>query len=193
MQQWVIGNLSSCTINLVIIDEIEKASSDVLQGIERLLETLEIIRLNSTRVIVMLLSSSGGIQMNKFVYSYVTNGGERDAIKSSDILNALEGTDAEWYLSMHARGLIDSVVPFLPLEKRHVARCIEEDIEKKHDMCANPHIVAKVMGELTFFPSNDPLFAAAGCRKVGTKVDLVIDSIESRHSYYTTGGKHEDL
>ena len=191
VQNWVIGNLSSCAINLVIIDEMEKASNDVLQGIEMLMNKLNIIRLNSTRVIALLLSSSGGIHLNKFVYNYIANGGQRETL-SSDMLKVLEGTDAQWYLSMQERGLIDSIVPFLPLEKRHVARCIEQDIEKKYDTCANPHIVAKVMKELTFFPSNDPVFSTAGCRKVGTKVDLVIDSVESRHSYYTTN-KHQEL
>ena len=65
-----------------------------------------------------------------------------------------------------------------------LARCVEKDIETKHDTCANPHIVAEVLKELTFFPQENPVFSSAGCRKVGTKVDLVIDSIESKHSYY---------
>ena len=184
LQNWVIGNLSSCAINLVIIDEIEKASDDVLQGIELLLEKFVKLRLNSTRVIVLLLSSSGGTQINKFLYHHISNALERESITSLDILKVLEATEAQWFLSLHARGLIKSIVPFLPLEKRHVARCVEKDIETKHDTCANPHIVAEVLKELTFFPQENPVFSSAGCRKVGTKVDLVIDSIESKHSYY---------
>ena len=183
LQDWIIGNFSSCAVNLVIIDEIEKAPNDVMEGIEGLLERFEKLRLNSTKIIVLLLSSSGGKEINKFLYNYISNDLKRESVTNLDILTALKSTEADWFLSLHERGLIESVVPFLPLEKRHVAKCIEEDIDNKHNTCASPHVVAKVLDELTFFPQNDPVFSSAGCRKVGSKVDFVVDSIESGHLY----------
>lgn len=186
LQDWVLGNLSFCAINLVVIDEVEKATDNLRLGIENLLEKFDEMQLNSTRVIVLLLSSEGGIHINNLVYSHISGGGHRESLSSANVLEALKDKDAiEWFLSLRSRGLIDDIVPFLPLEKRHVARCIEQDIEHKHSTCANPHVVQEVMDELAFFPPNGPLFSTAGCRKVGTKVDLVVDSFESRHSYYT--------
>ncbi len=186
VQEWMFRNLSSCAVNLIVVDELEQASDEVLQGLESVLERFTTLRLNSSRIIVVLISSSGGVQINKLVYDHIVAGESRETLKVSDFSGALSESQAQWYLTMKFRGFIDQVIPFLPLEKRHVAQCVEQDIENKFNTCANPHVVADVLDELTFFPSENPLLSSAGCRKVGTKVDLIMESKDLRHRLYTS-------
>ncbi len=184
LHNWIFRNLSSCAINLVIFDELENASEAVVKGIERVLTDLKELRLNSTRIVVVLISSSGGTHINSLVYDHFRTGISREDIRTANVLESLKATEAaQWVLNLHSEGLIDEVVPFLPLERKHVAQCIELDVETKRETCANPHVVAQVLNELEFFPQDDPLYSVAGCRRVGTKVDLVLEAVESGHLF----------
>ncbi len=185
LEKWMKGNFSTCSINLFVLDEVDKASHEIIDALEELFGRFRNATLTSSRVIVLLLSNTGSRYINNYVHDVIQDGGTWESITHDSIISDIETSsdnELKWYLSLHKKGLIHDIVPFLPLGKKHVAKCIEKDIEEKHETCANPDVVAQVMDELTFFPTENPYFSRSGCREVGFKVDLVINAIESGHT-----------
>jgi hypothetical protein len=68
--------------------------------------------------------------------------------------------------------VIDFVIPFLPLERQQVAKCIEAELTQRNHL-ALPHIIDDVLAHVSFYPADTKLFAKTGCRKVAYLVDLV--------------------
>jgi len=91
-----------------------------------------------------------------------------------------------WHSSLIDRNLITAFVPFLPLERKHVKLCIEDDLRHKN-YPVTKDVVNKVADILPYFPPGVNLFAASGCKRVSQKVDLVMDSqydeYSSRYKY----------
>ena len=80
------------------------------------------------------------------------------------------------HASIIDRSLIDVYVPFLPLEQSHVRQCVEKELEdrnvEKTRIASN--FVDQVVGELSFWPLETKVFASAGCKRVGQKVDELL-------------------
>lgn len=66
--------------------------------------------------------------------------------------------------------LIDHYVPFLPLEKKHVEKCIRAEFKRfiKHDV--NDKQVQAVMNYVVFDKSG--LFTTSGCKRLQKKVEF---------------------
>ena len=84
------------------------------------------------------------------------------------------------HASIIDRSLIDVYVPFLPLEQSHVRQCVEKELEdravQKTRIASN--FIDQVVSELSFWPSDTKVFASAGCKRVGQKVDeLLYDAL----------------
>ena len=74
--------------------------------------------------------------------------------------------------------LVDWYVPFLPLERKHVANCV---IAEAHQQ--NTTIVLKkdeidaILNELVFFPNDVQVYSATGCKTVSPKVDIFLHDL----------------
>jgi len=77
--------------------------------------------------------------------------------------------------------LISAHVPFLPLERGHVLRCIREEISSK-DIISRitiEKITQQVMSELPFKPSKEqPIFSSSGCKRIYEKVNLALEDFD---------------
>jgi len=79
-----------------------------------------------------------------------------------------------WHSTLIDRNLITAFVPFLPMERKHVKMCIEDDLRyKNHEVTED--ILNKVADALPYYPPDAKLFAASGCKRVSQKVDLLLD------------------
>lgn len=78
---------------------------------------------------------------------------------------------------MIEKNLITAFVPFLPLERRHVKQCVQDDLIAKK-LPVTTEIIDKVARELTYWPSDKQIFSKSGCRKVKGKVDLVMVTLD---------------
>ena len=78
------------------------------------------------------------------------------------------------------RGLIDYHLPLLPLERKHVRKCIADSIHANvlskgvnprqlefEDLDAMIDVIEK---QILFFPEDEPIFSAFGCKKIESKV-----------------------
>lgn len=78
------------------------------------------------------------------------------------------------------RGLIDYHLPLLPLERKHVRKCIADSIYTNYlNKGGNPsmlgyddldEMIDVIEDEVIFFPENVPIFSAFGCKKIESKV-----------------------
>jgi len=94
------------------------------------------------------------------------------------LLLVFDYTGGLWHSSLIDRYLITALVPFLPMERKHVKLCIEDDLRyKNHEVTED--IVNKVADVLPYYPPAAKLFAASGCKRVSQKVDLLIDDDEN--------------
>jgi len=77
--------------------------------------------------------------------------------------------------------LISAHVPFLPLEKRHVIRCIREELTSRGITSEEiiGEITQQVMSELTFTPSKEqPIYSSNGCKRIYEKVNLALEDFD---------------
>lgn len=83
-----------------------------------------------------------------------------------------------------SKHLITAYVPFLPLSREFVRRCILDVLAAKghnHSSETVDEVVEEVMNELNFYPrKGESYFSESGCKRVQEKVDFVIISVSSR-------------
>ena len=84
-------------------------------------------------------------------------------------------SDLESRLGLRKRG---SVVPFLPLGRDTVRRCVDRSLALNHGLVLSKfesrRAADKVMEDLQFFSPDLPVFSASGCKKIDAKVDIML-------------------
>jgi hypothetical protein len=75
------------------------------------------------------------------------------------------------YSALIASNLVSAFVPFLPLERRHVRKCVMDDVESKQLEFTDAQVNA-IVDELEYSPESTPLFSVPGCKRVTEKVNL---------------------
>ncbi|KAL8606424.1 hypothetical protein ACOMHN_060329 [Nucella lapillus] len=81
-----------------------------------------------------------------------------------------------WYRVL--RSDITATVPFLPLEKQHVALCIHKTLMAKR-LPSDSSLVNSVFKELWFDSHRTGLeFAVSGCKRVSDKVTLAAAAVQ---------------
>ena len=69
--------------------------------------------------------------------------------------------------------VIDHLVPFLPLERTHVKQCIRRDLIKK-GFQVKEALVTEIADQMEYFPEQYEFFSVSGCKKVSSRVDVVM-------------------
>ena len=78
-----------------------------------------------------------------------------------------------WHSSLIEKNLVDYFIPFLPMERTQVKQCAEEDMKaKNHVPTANN--LDLVADEMQYYPEEEQIFSTSGCKKVSSKVDLIM-------------------
>ncbi|XP_013419992.1 torsin-1A-like [Lingula anatina] len=170
--EWMKSNISNCAINLFIIDEMDKANPGLILGMQETLEELRDLKAKA-KTIVIFLSNSQGKAINLFILDALREGRLREDITYSELSYLFESAAETnmWFHALHKKGLIDAYVPFLPLEKTHVKRCIERDLKEK-GYAPSEKLVQYISEQMFYFPEELPIFSKSGCKRVNTKVDL---------------------
>jgi len=195
LHTWIASNVSSsCGLQLFVIDEVDKAGeeliislheviSSVAQTLRKARDTPSGEKSSSTsrtntvphKVIILLLSNTGGGAINSYVTSALTAGHARESITYTDLVNAMDTALINpWYKRMRADSLIDYLVPFLPLQRNHVAQCMETAFRSRGVETITEQMMKTVLDQLQYFPRDMNLFSTAGCRKVPSQVDLLL-------------------
>ena len=142
-----------------------------------------------------LFSNTGATAINQIALQYHLDSYERDDYEVSKFQVALANAAFNepgglWHTALIDRHLISFFVPFLPLERRHVRKCITHQLQlaRKEDgyryALPDKEIVARVLDLLEFAPPDKPLYAVAGCKKVQQKLDYVLESHRMKQSKF---------
>ncbi|XP_059177947.1 torsin-1A-like [Physella acuta] len=175
IHQWITSNSSKCAINVVVIDEMDKAFEGVVEGISSAIGALTQPCNTANATLIFLLSNSHAVEINQAFVKFSLEKPDRNREDfSMELASSLFTTSTKlWYTQLLEETLIDAFVPFLPLEKRHVVQCIMRDLVAKK-FSTDSGSVDKILGELSFTEVERLVLSNTGCKRVADKVDLVM-------------------
>jgi len=179
LQHWIRGNVSLCPQSLIIIDEIDKMPPGVLDGIGPFMDHhQQVDGIDFRKAIFILLSNTGGREITKIAMDFWREGKSRESMTSHDLEELIsKGVYNEkggfHHTALIDRSLIDYHVPFLPLEKRHVRRCVTRELAKRV-VAMDHNLIDKTVDQLPFWPKDVEVFASSGCKRVSQKLDEIL-------------------
>ena len=180
LEEWIHGNVSKCTKGaLFIFDEMDKIPTAMMDTIRDaiLFQRWKPSREDYSNILFIFLSNSGGQAINQHLLRHCTKGQSRESVALSELESILHNL-AEirpdvWFSDLLKLDLIDYFVPFLPLERTHVKQCIRRDLIKK-GYSVKEAVVLDIADQLDYFPKDLQFFSVSGCKKVSSRVDVVV-------------------
>lgn len=171
--EWILGNITKCTMNIFVFDEMGSASEGVISGLETTLLNLRNQNESKSQSLFIFLSNSKAGKINDLLFSKLSKGRSRTSLQINDFMSSLlTDADEEWYLQLYKKNLIDVFVPFLPLNDDHVVKCIKKDLISKGRQ-PNADLIQAVKNDLMYFKSKSgETYSLTGCKRVSDKVDL---------------------
>lgn len=129
--------MKKCPQSLFIFDEVDKMPSGIFDSITSFLDHHPHINgIDFRKATFIFLSNSGGLQISDTLLSKIKSGLSREETKLSHFESVTElsayNTDGGLKHSTALEAsVIDHFIPFLPLEKHHVVKCIEIEFENR--------------------------------------------------------------
>lgn len=184
INSWILGNITRCGVNVIIIDEVDKAEASHLEGVLSAIDTLNrkwrtvsdgVVKMGPISVFIFL-SNSRASQINHYLFSQMLIERERSLIRKREFDEIFDKSENEWYEKLKSKDMIDYFIPFLPLTETHVKQCIERDFIKK-GRDPSESLIMSVIEELSFVDmgGRNGQVSLTGCKRVQDKVNLHID------------------
>lgn len=180
LQDWIRGNVSQCAHSLFIIDEIDKMPPGVINGIKPFIDHHEAVDgVNFRKAVFIFLSNTGGKEITMKALSQWEAGRAREEITYQDLEEILNMVAFNEQGGLHKssiveKSLVDAYVPFLPMERRHVLRCIQREAEARN-RTITPELEQAVADSLAYWPPDTKIFSTSGCKRVANKLDLLLE------------------
>ncbi|XP_075690980.1 torsin-4A [Rhinoderma darwinii] len=150
-------------IPIFIFDEMElmpPSLLDTLQGYLKLNQSNEYLN-----AIYILISNIGGNEVTKYFLQNV----------SSDVLNVPQELHHIVQSSLrqhHSIWDVAEIVPFILLEKSHIANCFLDELLRE-GLYPDNRNVENLAGELKYYTIRDKQYSITGCKQVVAKVNLL--------------------
>lgn len=176
LSTWLNYHLSPCTWNILIIDDAQEVNEDVQKAFKKVF-----IKMKSSwsyrKLIVIFMSNFYSSEINNVVFDKVKYQGQSNFYRS-DFEHIFERGPSNWLVELYREGLIDSFVPFLPLDKNSVLKCIEEEL-KKYKKIPFKEIVNEISNEIVFYTLEGKgyQYSISGCKRVASKVIPFLNSV----------------
>lgn len=132
----MIQGLTDCPLSLYIFDEVDKMPQGVFESLTSLVDFNGLPDdLTGSKAIFIFISNTAGVQISGQLAKMLKNGAIRENIKLSAFEQILEKASYNLEGGLRQAGLIekhviDHYLPFLPLEKQHVRKCIAAEFKK---------------------------------------------------------------
>ncbi|KAJ8050449.1 Torsin-1A [Holothuria leucospilota] len=178
----ISSHTRSCGHQIFIFEEVDSFPPDLLPSIRFFLEYYGSVEgVDYRNTIFLLLSNAGSEQLQRItgnVYKYNNN---RESIQLAEtereMVLSIFNTKGETNRRLVDRHLISHLVPFLPLERRHVRKCIEAELTNRL-IQSDSKIIDDVIAEL-LFEGTDNIFSSKGCKNVAEKLSFVLSDLTS--------------
>ncbi|KAK6975257.1 Torsin-1A [Biomphalaria glabrata] len=186
LKAWIEGNVTECERSLFIFDEVDKLPTLLLDVIKPYLDYYEHLGgVNYRRAIFLFLSNTGGADIGQIMFEHWQAGKRRETLELSHVENNImkaainaDNHNGFWHSQLISTHLITAYIPFLPLGKEHVRKCIRDGLLNKNyfkEAWKIPQdLIDLIVKELTFFPAVEQVFSSTGCKRVSEKIDLVM-------------------
>ena len=185
LQMWIHGNVSRCSNSIFIFDEMDHMPEGLIDALKPFLEVQPSFdEVDYRKTIFIFLSNTGGGQIVEHCLGVWNEGRSRDSITLSEMQEILMKSAYNQKSGLRSSGvihknLIDHFIPFLPLERDHVRKCIEDEIMRStrgsHKRQKNHYVIQQVLEELLWFPNDLKLYSRSGCKKIAQKVALHLE------------------
>ena len=175
----VANSVSKCSRSLFIFDEMDKMPLGLIDVLKPYLDHYpDVEKIDYRKSIFIFLSNTGGSLINDVTLNYWKEGKKREHItikQMDEVMNFGEFNNKGgfWHSSLIEKNLIDYFIPFLPLERSHIKMCTKADLKQKGQPVAE-FILNRIADELLYFPDDLKVFSKSGCKKISSKVDVVI-------------------
>lgn len=181
VQDKVRAVVKMCERALFIFEDVHLMPSGILDGILPFIDHhTEVDGLDFRKSIFILLSNLGGTAINRKTLELWSAGRQReDVIKLKDFESVIrQGAFNEaggLYNSVAIKtSLIDHYIPFLPLEEKHVVKCIDNEFKKLGYPSAPEDAAKNILGDMTFMPPEVELYSTSGCKRIASKVSAYV-------------------
>jgi ATP-dependent Clp protease ATP-binding subunit ClpA len=171
----IFDAVEKCPYSVFVFDEVDKMPPKIFNTITSVLDHHGIVRgKDFTKSIFIFLTNYGGDEITKILYQLVKFDGlfreetklhHFESIVRNDVFHQ-EGGLQESNLIKSA--VIDFYLPFLPLEKKHVKKCIEAEYINFGREYVTEDMVKEIMNYVGFH--EDTSFSHTGCKTVYAKV-----------------------
>ncbi|XP_005947706.1 prosalusin [Haplochromis burtoni] len=180
LKDWVQGNLTECARSVFIFDEMEKMPPGLIDVLEPFLGPSHVVfRTNYRKAIYLFISTAGEEVINKVALENRQAGREREEIKLDNLQEAIaqavynNNTSGLFKSNIIQQKLITRFVPFLPLSRYHVERCVHSQLCQRGS-CSRNDVVEAVGGDMNYTPAKGKYFSSTGCKTVPAKINFFL-------------------
>nr|XP_019965954.1 PREDICTED: prosalusin [Paralichthys olivaceus] len=180
LKLWVQGNLTECARSIFIFDEMEKMPSGLIDVLEPFLGPSHVVfRTNYRKAIYIFISTTGEDVINKVTVENRQAGRDREEITLADLQDAIaqsvdnNNTSGFFHSSIIQQKLITRFVPFLPLSRRHIERCVHSQLCQR-GRCGRSDVVEAVGHDMIYTPAPGQYFSTTGCKAVSAKINFFL-------------------
>ncbi|XP_025207141.1 torsin-1A [Melanaphis sacchari] len=161
--------IKSCGTNVFVFDEVHFIPMGILDILIPILENNDASIDSRNSIFIFLTNAGADAIVTKYLDLWI-NGISRESMKIQDFDILLQKSAFNEKGGLMKSGIIDShiidhYVPFLPLEKVHVVKCIEAEFKN-----LNKHLDSKTKSEILqmipFGPEPHNLFSSSGCKRI---------------------------
>ncbi|KAG7320884.1 hypothetical protein KOW79_015299 [Hemibagrus wyckioides] len=180
LQQWIKGNVSACPRSMFIFDVMDKMHPGLIDSIKPYLDVHETLNgVSYRKAIFIFLSNAGGKEIMEVMLDFWKIGWDREKIELRHLKKALALTifnnknSGFWHTSLIDENLVDFIVPFLPLELKHVVQCGRADMISR-GLKPNEEALEQMARDMTDFPHDERVFAERGCKVISSRLNYYI-------------------
>lgn len=171
--------VTKCPKSIFIFDEVDKMPAGILESISPLLDHHENINgINFRQAVFIFLTNAAGAEVTFALAAMMRKGKVREDIHLKEFeyycqMGAYNIDGGLKYAGIIESSLIDHYIPLLPLELKHVEKCIEVEYTRhaaKYSQADKDYIIS----EMTMDPDTG-LFVFTGCKRIKAKVGARIN------------------
>ncbi|XP_058843077.1 torsin-2A isoform X3 [Acipenser ruthenus] len=180
LKAWVEGNLTACARSVFVFDEMDKMPPGLIDVLVPFLGSSHVVyQTNYRKAIYVFISTAGEEQINRLALEARRAGRDREEIRLEELEDAIaqavfnKSCNGFYHSEIIQEKLVDCFVPFLPLTRRHVERCVRRELCLR-GQCHRHDIIEAITGAMTFSPERERLFSHSGCKTVPAKVNYYL-------------------
>ncbi|XP_056605939.1 torsin-1A-like [Triplophysa dalaica] len=183
LKEQIHQHVSRFPRTMFVFDEMDKMNPRLVETIKPFLDYgTHVDGVSFRSAIFIFLSNAGGDVINNIALDFWKAGKNREELQMKEMENQIlqnivndKSTGGFWHSSLINHHLVDHIVPFLPLEMKHVRQCVlTEMVNLNINLQHHAHLADTVARDMPFFPS-DKIFSVKGCKSVRQKLMLYVD------------------